>query len=440
MPVQDATRRTRPAARLLAALCGGLLVAAALVPMLLGRPRTGPAYDLGVYRAGGESVLRGLSLYAPDFLARAHFHDGFTYPPSAALAFVPLALVPAAAAYWSWTVISLVLLGVLVAESFPALLGRVAPRWRPLALGALTAVAVLTVPVAEHLSLGQVGIAITLAALLDVTGRVRWLPRGVLVGLATAVKLTPGLFLVHYALTRQWRPLATAVGTTTACWAAAWLVLPADSTRYFLHGLMTDSSRAGSVLEVANQSLWGTTHRLLGPGAGPVWILACVAVGAVGLARAARAHRAGDLTAAATLVGLTSVLLSPVSWMHAGMWLVPAVGLLVRDGRGRRGVVAGLAVLALTSVLVPHPPDPTSGPWVVRAWHESLVACYLILVAALPIRRAAPDGGGGGTPADREPHSASGPVPRAQAGAVPAARAVLRAMSSSAARVAALAS
>ena len=77
--------------------------------------------------------------------------------------------------------------------------------------------------------------------------------------------------------------------------------------------------------------------------------------------------------------------------MHAGMWLIPAVGLLVYDGRGRRGVLAGAAVIALTAVLVPHPPDPTSGPWVIRIWHEALVACYLLLIAALPLRRHPPD-------------------------------------------------
>ena len=383
-------RTSRPT-RLFAAIGGAALVAVALVPMAAGRPRSGPSYDFGVYRAGGESVQRGLSLYAPEFLDRAHFHDGFTYPPFAALLFVPISLPSATLAYWLWTLASLALLTVLVTLSFRPLLARTSASWRPLAIGAATAIAVLTVPVAEHLSLGQVGIAITLACLVDVTGRLPRLPRGVLVGLATAVKLTPGLFLVHYVLTRQWRALATAAGTTATCWAIAWVILPADSAQYFLHGLMTDHSRAGSVLEVANQSLWGTTHRILGSGAGPVWVLACAAVGSFALLRARRAHLGGDLTAAATLVGLTSVLLSPVSWMHAGMWLIPAVGLLVHDGRGRRGVLAGAAVIALSAVLVPHPPDPTSGPWVVRIWHEALVACYLLLIATLPLRQHPPN-------------------------------------------------
>lgn len=368
------------------AVAGIALVAVALVPMLAGRPRSGPAYDLGVYRAAGFSVLHGLGLYGPDFLLRAHFHDGFTYPPFAALTFVPISVLPAAAAYALWTLVSLVLLTILVGMSFSRLLARVPGRWRALALGAVTALAVLTVPVAENLSLGQVGVALTLACVIDVTGRAPRLPRGVLVGLATAVKLTPGLFFVHYVLTRQWRALATGVGTTLGAWALAWVVLPHDSQAYFLHGLATDPSRAGSILEVGNQSLWGLTHRALGAAAGPVWISACLVVGAVGMARARQAHRAGDVMAAATLVGLTSLLLSPVSWMHAGMWLIPAVGLLIDDGRRRSRLLLGLMTVVVLNMLTPHPPDPTSGPLSLRAWHESLVVIYLLFVTALPYR------------------------------------------------------
>lgn len=407
-PVPRATARTPAAAltRAASALAGAAVVAAALVPMRAGRPRTGAPLDLGVYRAAGASVLHHLSLYAPAFLARAHFHDGFTYPPFAAVVMVPLALAGATATYWAWTALCVGVLVVLVAWSFPRLLARVPAVWRPAALGALVAAAVLAEPVAEHLSLGQVGIPLVAACLADVTGRARRLPRGVLVGVATAVKLTPALFWAHYALARQWRTLATSVGTTAGCWALAWAVLPADSSRYFLHGLVVDSSRAGSVLEVANQSLWGSTHRLLGGAAGPVWVAGCALVAVVGLARAQRAQRAGDLTAAATLVGLTSLLVSPVSWMHHGMWLLPAVGILVGDGRSRRRLVAAGAVYALTLVLVPHPPHPLSGAWQVRAWHEALVVCYLALLVGLPVAAGAPSPlsrGGGDRWQDAQP-------------------------------------
>jgi hypothetical protein len=80
-----------------------------------------------------------------------------------------------------------------------------------------------------------------------------------------------------------------------------------------------------------------------------------------------------------------------VSWMHAGMWLVPALGLLIDDGRRRGRLLLGLGVVALLNVLTPHPPDPTSGPIALRAWHEVLVVVYVAFVAALPVRRSTYD-------------------------------------------------
>ena len=47
-------------------------------------------------------------------------------------------------------------------------------------------------------------------------GLLRRVPRGVLVGLAMAVKLTPGVFVVHYLVNRRWKEAATAVGTAVA--------------------------------------------------------------------------------------------------------------------------------------------------------------------------------------------------------------------------------
>jgi hypothetical protein len=120
--------------------------------------------------------------------------------------------------------------------------------------------------------------------------------------------------------------------------------------------------------------------------------VACALVATVGMVRARRADRAGDLTTAATVVGLTSLLIAPVSWMHAGMWLIPAIGVLVHDGRGRRRVLLGATAVILLSLLTPHPPNPTSGPIAVRVWHECLVALYVVLVVALPIRGRQPTG------------------------------------------------
>ncbi len=368
---------------------GAALLGGALVPVLLGRPRPLDPIDLVVYRTGAQSALHGWSLYGPAFLEHSGGHLPFTYPPFAALCLSPLALLPLRADYLLWSGLCLLTLWALVRLSFRDLLARCPARSRGLATAALTAAAVATVPVAEHLTLGQVGIPLTLICLADVTASApRW-PRGALVGLAAAVKLTPGLFVVYFLVTRQWRATATAAVTTGVAWLLAALVMPGDSRTYFFDGVGFDPHRAGAVLEVANQSLWGTLHRWLGSGGQLPWLLLAPVVVLLGLYRARRAAQAGDRLAAAALVGLTSLLVSPVSWMHSGVWLVPTLAALVGAGRRRGPVVAALGVWVVLLFLVPHPtPAVATGidAWYVKyVLHESLVYVYLALLVLLPI-------------------------------------------------------
>ena len=342
-----------------------------------------------VYRTGGQSVLHGWSLYAPSFLGHSGGHLPFTYPPFAALCLSPLALLPLRADYLLWSGLCLLALWALVRLSFRGLLARCQARWRGLAAMGLTAAAVLTVPVAEHLTLGQIGIPLTLMCLADVVpSRSRW-PRGLLVGLAAAVKLTPGLFIVYFVITRQWRATVTAAATTGGAWLLAAVVMPDASRRYFLDGVGFDPTRAGAVLEVANQSLWGTLHRWFGSGGQLPWLLLAPMVFVVGLYRARLATKAGNRLAAAALVGITSLLVSPVSWMHSGVWLVPALAVLAGEGRNRRRLATAIAVWAVLLLLVPHPSPSAAtgldGLYVRYVLHESLVYVYLAVLVMLPV-------------------------------------------------------
>ncbi len=113
-------------------------------------------------------------------------------------------------------------LAAVVRISFSGVVaGRAAPL-RILLVGALTAAAVLTLPVTDALSLGQIGIWLVTLCLLAVGVPASDRRSGVLVGLASAIKLTPGLFVVYLALIGRWRAVAWAVGTI----ALAWGLLP----------------------------------------------------------------------------------------------------------------------------------------------------------------------------------------------------------------------
>ena len=283
--------------------------------------------DVEVYREAGVSVLTGRPVYTtmtepPQLLP-------FTYPPFAALLAVPLALVPFGVAGWLWTALQVAATTATVWYAGWRLIHR-AGALVPLALAALTAPMLWLHPVSDGIRFGQVNAFMVLACLMDLRrprpGLLRRVPPGVLVGLATSVKLTPGVFVVHYLVNRRWREAATAVGTAVGVTLAAWAVLP-EASFAFWGGALQDPGRLGPNMGTSNQSLRGFLLRV-GPQGLPgtlLW-LACVAVvGYLGFRLARRAWLAGDSVSEVAAVGLMAVLLSPVAWIHHLHWMVVVV-------------------------------------------------------------------------------------------------------------------
>jgi alpha-1,2-mannosyltransferase len=114
----------------------------------------------------------------------------------------------------------------------------------------------------------------------------------------------------------------------------------------------------------------------------------------IGLRRARVAHTAGDELAAATIVGLTALLVSPVSWIHHGVWIVPAAGVLLGDGRETWRRVSAAGVLA---VFVLRLPDWVAdgrlavGPFLTPLLENAYVLAYVLLLVFLPVRTPARD-------------------------------------------------
>jgi hypothetical protein len=188
-------------------------------------------------------------------------------------------------------------------------------------------------PVRQTLGLGQVNLWLFALVVLDLVvlrrNGSRW--TGVGVGIATAVKLTPGLFIVYLLVTGQWRAARTAAVTVAVLTGCGLLLAPAETVRYF-GDLLWRTERVGAADAVANQSLAGLLARTATT-PGDWWLPLCLLVLVVGLRRAWLAHRAGDEVAALTLVGLTGNLISPMSWTHHLVFLPVAIYLLARNGR-----------------------------------------------------------------------------------------------------------
>ena len=315
--------------------------------------------DLQVYRAAAAALIDGRDLYSAHLTGSAL---PFTYPPFAAVVFIPLAVLgsdPARVVVTGLSVLALLGSAYLV-------LGHIHPDWCParrrtIALG-ICAVAVYLEPVRATLSFGQINLLLMALILLDVLGTRSWLPRGSWIGLATAVKLTPGIFILYLVLTGRRKQAGTAVATVLAASGLAFVVDADGSTTYWTT-LVFDPNRVGAVAYIANQSLRGAVARLSG---GPhngiaMWVLGVTAILVLGLARAVHASRRGDDLLGLTLCAVVGLVVSPISWSHHWVWALPvALALYARWTITRSRWIIGLAgawtALFLASPIwwVPH--------------------------------------------------------------------------------------
>jgi alpha-1,2-mannosyltransferase len=332
-----------------ALVVAGLLVLAQAVVVGIWPEAYALMIDLQVYRAGGQAVGDGTPLYAGGVLLDLPF----VYPPFAALVFVPLSLLPLPVLKVAWTVANLALLVFVVRRSATVLSWR--PR--PAVVALLTAVVLALDPVRTTLYLGQINVVLLALVLADLTGR-RGRLRGVGVGLAAALKLTPLLFVAYLLLTGRGRAAATAVTTFAAAVGVGFVLAPAESATYWLGGTFAAADRIAAVAGLSNHSLAGLLARSGAPGG----LVASAVLGVVGLAVAVRAHRQGRELLALTVCGLTAAAAAPFAWSHHYVWFAPLVVLLARHAGHPRARWALAALLAATVAVITRLPGPGVGP------------------------------------------------------------------------------
>ncbi len=317
-----------------------LLIVAAAAPLVLQwltNPDDQRLVDLDVYRTGGEMLLQGRPVY--DFFTPAPQLLPFTYPPIAAMLAVPLAELPWTTAQWVWTVGIFVSLGVTVAFAFRQVLTRreVQARYAPWLFALLMIACTYLMPIRDQVRFGQVDILLVALCVADCLAKRPWWPRGFLIGLATAVKLTPGVFLIYLLVTRQWRTFWMASFVTALLTLLPFAVIPKDAADFWFKALL-DPERLGANAATTNQSIRAMLLRLYLPSdtlTWALWLVLVAVVGWYGFRAAKRALDAGDETTAVALTGLMAVLLSPVAWIHHLAWVVVVLAAIVGDGRDR---------------------------------------------------------------------------------------------------------
>jgi alpha-1,2-mannosyltransferase len=319
--------------------------------------------DADVYRMGGQAWLQGRPLYADGAIFRTQggIDLPFTYPPLAAIAFSPLALVSLPTAGLAITVITLAL---LVLSTWIVLTGLgVADTWRLpdaawlrrlwLAAGIVALAVWLFEPIGANFSFGQVNVILMTLVIADcVPRRTPW-PRGLLLGVAIALKLTPAVFLLYFVLRRDGRAVLTAIASFLAATLLGFALAWGDSWEYWTT-TVRNTDRIGNATLNTNQNAAGALARLgLGEATHFIlWTAACLAVLALTVWAARRLLATGESTLALGCVALFGLVVSPVSWSHHWVWAVPVIVVTAVLGYRRADPVLAVAAAAGTALMI----------------------------------------------------------------------------------------
>ncbi len=293
--------------------------------------------DMVVYRAEGGAVAHGRDLYA---LRVTEWNLPATYPPFAAMLFVPTTWLGVGLLRVVITAGNVVLLGTLAHLSFK-LVGWPRRDLRAVGVMLVAGLGVWLEPVFTTLRYGQINLVLACLVLWDLTRPDGRRSKGVAIGIAAGIKLTPGLFAVYLLITGRVRAAFVAGFTFLVTFALGGLVLP-DATWGFWTKYLYDSSRVGRTEVVDNQSVRGAFARLLHTAdPGTVATLTAGLVAVAGLATAAWAYRSARWLPRAEAWGVctaavTAVLVSPISWTHHWVWCVPMLVLLAAEAAHER--------------------------------------------------------------------------------------------------------
>ncbi|HYN72097.1 MAG TPA: mannosyltransferase, partial [Nakamurella sp.] len=338
--------------------------------------------DLAVYVDGARHLTDG-TLY--DFFSEP-LHLPFTYPPFSAMIFLPLTWLPWTLLRILWQIASFGAIG-LMAYSTLRLLGRAGPKApNPLQhvrgiVVTITALGLWLEPVRTTFNYGQINLFLAALLLAGAVAGKEWMS-GFSVGIAAGVKLTPAITGLYYLLQRRWSAVIWSV-VFFATIGVALIVLPDETIRYFTK-LIFDPGRTGPVWSAINQSLRGAIARLAGQDLALLWLVAAAAAGLLGLWVAWVCLKADDRAAAFLAVQFTGLLISPISWSHHWVWVLPLLLWCLFGPRRRLTPVRVLTVVWLVatcsyvvSILISfqYIDQPASRP----GWQSGLGVIYPLL-------------------------------------------------------------
>lgn len=313
--------------------------------------------DVDVYRLGADTFLHGRSIYTQLPVSPVGGALPYTYPPFSAIVFTPLAVIPPHIGYpllTGATCLALIPIVLAYRKSSPELAGMLAKPWMVLAG---CCVLVVGHPVANTIFWGQINVLLMMMVAVDVLWpNARW-PRGALIGIAAAIKLTPAGFALVFLLRKDFRAVVTSFLSFLLMTAIAFVLMPHDSWLYWTDRVFHASSMNIGPIH-ANESVISSYVKLGLSGRTLVIVagLSALAVFVMTWLGTSRALKDGNLPLALGVTAAGDLLLSPISWSHHWVLALPTAALILVTGYRKHNfwLLFGGWAGALILWLAPH--------------------------------------------------------------------------------------
>jgi alpha-1,2-mannosyltransferase len=281
-------------------------------------------HDLRVYQGALRSWMDGGDLYA--YVMPPANRYGFTYPPFTAIILAPLSLTTTRAASLGTIVATIgatVIITKLLVDRVPL---RITPRrYRVVGIAVLALLGLFSTRLT--LAEGQINmyvLALVVVDLLAPPGS-RW--RGAGVGLAAAIKLTPAVFIVYLFIAGRRRVAVTACATFVVCGLLGIVLAPHESIEFWT-SVLWQTDRVGDAGSTSNASIRGVLARAMTGDVTLWWLAAAGLLTMMWWRRVRRATIRGDDAGALAVTGAFACLVSPITWIHHQVFLIPALAVL----------------------------------------------------------------------------------------------------------------
>lgn len=272
--------------------------------------------DFKVYYNAAVALNDGQELYSQPFVRGLPF----TYPPFSGAIFKVLPLVSFEVAASIWLALTAIVLLAVIIGVFRERGYAWSPGLVLVSLAALVASFNLA-PIFGTFFWGQINIFIMgLVALDFLRRRSGNKGGGIFSGLAAGIKLTPVFFYLPLLLGKRWRAMVYMTITILATIGIGFLFVP--DAKAFWETKIFETQRIGGKDNPGAQSLGAVLHRL-GCDSTALWLVCVIAIVALYSIAVLGCYRRGNYSMIMALGGIVACVISPFSWYHHWVFLVP---------------------------------------------------------------------------------------------------------------------